>query len=215
MWSLPDIKSMNERAVANAEAIQKEADGAEPHVCDYCDQPAEHHYLWHDIFSDDAKGVVHLCDRHDDGGVIYEDHFDCDGCGRLMVDHYTWERYRVELDGETLCLACAAERYFADDGNAVDPAKLEQVVEERGLPLISDDGKVLNLYAARHVLAVKQPLPKGVKFIENFENANNAGVFDTRGILETIKAQTKPVFVVLDAAYQFSVSIGLYVKEGA
>lgn len=67
---------------------------------------ADSSFLVYDIFSDDPKGILNLCNNH----VGYssdptEGYFTCACCQRVMVENYTWEYYRVERDGETVCSA--------------------------------------------------------------------------------------------------------------
>jgi hypothetical protein len=215
MWSLPDINALNARAKSCATAYDRESNPPKKHkhACDHCGKRAVHHRKYYDIFSDDAKGVLHLCDQHED---YQEGYFTCDCCGRFMVENHTWEYYRVsDGNGGVECLTCAAKNYFADPASAIDPKLVRAVVlEPDSVPQLLFNPKtgVLNLAKVRHVLGVKQPAPKGIEFVENFENANEQGTFDNAAILACIKDQDRPVYVVLDAAYQFSVSIGIYAK---
>jgi hypothetical protein len=65
------------------------------------------------------------------------------------------------------------------------------------------------------VLAVGQSVPKGVKFIENAEfDACTGRQISGRNVAVMIHALGEPFAPVLDAAYQFAVSIGLYVRAG-
>ena len=216
MWSLPEINSLNLHAKSCATAYDREArfKTSRKHPCEGCGRPSTHHDKYFDIFSDDAKGVRHTCERCYDNGRADEGYFTCGCCGRLMVQNYTWEVYSVERDGQTFCLACAAKDYFGHDKNAINPQSVVDVELNPGSdrPLLKDG--ILNLAKAPHALGVKQPVPPGVKFIENFEYDSHSGRQISGGdILETLRSLDKPVFVVLDAAYQFAVSIGLYIRE--
>ena len=209
MWSLPDINSLNARAAANSRQIEREVKlkTSRKHRCECCGKPSSYHEKWFDIFSADPKGVRHLCQSCAEDGRGDEGYFTCDSCQRLMVENYTWERY--EKDG--ICLSCAAEEYFGDDANLVDPKQVKAVILERGGEPFKDG--VLNVAHAPHVLGVKQPVPAGIKFVENFEFDSMDGHQISGGdILETLRSLNEPVFVVLDAAYQFAVSIGIYVR---
>ncbi len=74
---------------------------------------------------------------------------------------------------------------------------------------------VLNVARCRHVLGVEQPLPADIKFVDNFEFDSMDGHQISGGdMLETIRELSIPFCPVLDAAYQFAVSIGLYVRAG-
>src|SRR5438105_3862369 len=73
MWSLPDIQRLNaEAASATArktilKAVHQHLDSlGNPIHCDYCGNEAEAVTPWFDIFGDDAKGVVALCQEHYD-----------------------------------------------------------------------------------------------------------------------------------------------------
>ena len=52
--------------------------------CEFCDKPATKtsRQYWYDIFSNDPKGVIGLCQEHEnDYGSIPEGYFYCDACG--------------------------------------------------------------------------------------------------------------------------------------
>jgi hypothetical protein len=216
MWSLPEIKSLNARATANLPALRREQKRKFKPNCEVygCTQPAIESVEWFDIFSDTPKGLVHVCGCHSPEDV--EGNFRCDGCQRILADHYTWERYQTTYDGETLCLKCAAERYFADDDHWIDPRAVKAVVLDASCGAWFFDAAtgVLNVARCRHVLGVSQPLPQGIKFVENFEFDSLDGHQISGGdVLETIRLLTEPFCPVLDAAYQFAVSIGLYTRQ--
>jgi hypothetical protein len=139
-----------------------------------------------------------------------------------MVENYTWEYYRVEIDGETLCLKCAAEAYFDDEKNWIDPRFVKEVVlvphdpslNGANLPLFSPQTGVLNVARCQHVLGVQQPLPAGIKFAENAEfDSLDGHQISGRRLLDIVTdLDGQPFVPVLDAAYQFAVSIGIYVR---
>ena len=218
MWCLPDINAMNARAAANAKKLMRAA-GRRPNKkqkCEVygCGQPAVESVPWFDIFSDDPKGLVHVCGECRPDAV--EGFFTCEGCQRLMADHISWERYQVELDGQTLCLACAAKRYFATAENWIDPAQVRAVVlDRRGSVLFEPETGILNVSRCRHVLGVKQPEPAGIKYFDNFEFDSEDGRQISGGeMLTRIQELVEPFCPVMDGAYQFSVSIGIYVRDG-
>src|ERR1017187_4157397 len=174
MWCLPNIVAMNSRAAANAKKINREAKLKQSvrHPCECCGNPSTHHEKWFDIFSDDAKGVRHLCDGCHESGRGEEGFFDCENCGRLMITNITWERYEIILDGASLCLKCAAEQHFADPDNWIDPKLVKEVVlaphnprlNGKNVPLFNPATGILNVARCRHVLGVQQPIPQGIKF---------------------------------------------------
>jgi hypothetical protein len=223
MWSLPDINRLNRRAAEQAAQTLAEAAQGPPASqqceCYGCDNHAVYSEPWFDIFSDDPKGLIHTCADHD--GSEVGDTFRCATCGRLMADHYTHERYQ---DSEGNCLACAAAAYFADDDNWLDPTQVKQVVLEpynprhngSNVPLFNTATGVLNIARCKHVLGVKQPLPEGIEFVANAEFDNCTGHQisgdDVLDIIRRLPVGEK-FCPVLDAAYQFAVSIGIYVRN--
>jgi hypothetical protein len=128
-----------------------------------------------------------------------------------MVEHYTWERYQVELNGDVLCLVCAAKRYFDESRNWVDPRKVNAVVCGQQEMLFDPANGQLDIARCQHVLGVKQPLPAGLVFHDNAEFDSSTGhQISGEGLLEVIKRLDQPFCPVLDAAYQFAVCIGIY-----
>ena len=213
MWSLPDINKLNAHAAARAQQLRTEAARKRKPDCDIygCSHRATDSTLWYDIFSDDPKGVVHTCPEHsweDD-----PDLFRCENCERVMVDHYTWERYQVELNGDVLCLSCAAKRYFEESRNWIDPRKVSAVVFNQQEMLFDPANGLLDIARCRHVLGVKQPLPGGVVFHDNAEfDSQDGRQISGDNLLDIIRGLDQPFCPVLDAAYQFAVSIGIYVR---
>jgi hypothetical protein len=218
MWALPNIVSMNARAAAQAKNLKRAArrGPGKRRSCEVygCEQHAVHSDLWYDIFSDDPKGVIHTCDSHSPGHV--EGFFECEAFERAVIDHITWERYQVELGGKTLCLKCAAERYLYDFRHWIDPKLVQAAGFEKKNSLLFDTKTgFLNLGQCRHVLGVKQPLPAGVEFVDNAEfDGMDGHQISGDNLLEIIKRLDQPFCPVLDAAYQFAVSIGIYVRHG-
>lgn len=225
MWSLPDINRMNSEAAASAKRLERavrtgKLDGKTltcEHESDECSGKLYHH-LWYDIFSDDPKGVLTLCEHHDGYyGLPDEGFFECDDCNRVMVENYTWEYYRVLVDDAILCLPCAAARYIAEDDNwiALTPENIDGLNFDQ-------------VRKAKHVIGVEMPVPKTITFIDNVEVDGSTGgrltgfsssessptgaVEELRGILrDQMAAGATRALLILDAAYQFSVSIGVYV----
>jgi hypothetical protein len=128
MWAPPNIKRLNEEAAKDAEATEALAETPEKVECLYCDQPATEAWPYYDIFSEDPKGVVGLCEEHAQDGTP-EGYFWCDGCGRLMIENYTWETYYVHTDDGAYCLRCYAEAEIENPENWFDPAKVVGVGE--------------------------------------------------------------------------------------
>jgi hypothetical protein len=160
MWSLPDINRLNATAAGQAAKLKRQARARRKPKCECwnCTDRATVSHLVYDIFSDDPKDVLHLCEQHDGYyGNPHEGYFICDECQRVMVDHYTWERYAITVEDRTLCLCCAAVEHFAGPQNWIDPRSVSEVVLTPGEPRFDSETGVLNLAACPHVLAVKQP----------------------------------------------------------
>lgn len=226
MWSLPNISRLNAVAAAEKSDIERQAenhtlpDGRHAE-CEHCQKPATVSYLWYDPFSDDPKGVLHLCEEHDNHyGYSDEGYFTCYDCYRVHIDHYTWERYQVITEGgDTLCINCAAKREIADPDNWI---KLT--------PEIIAAVDIDRIKAAKHLRVVGQSSPDGLEEIDNVEyDGSNGGRLLTSSSCEptsdgTVAAVREilqraadeghaEAMLILDAAYQFSVSIGVYVRE--
>jgi len=237
MWSLPNIVRLNDEAAqaAQQKQFEKEAAHAEEHNCEVCgwdgkEQSATYSYCWFDIYSDDAKGVVHLCEKHDGyTGSPLEGYFTCGDCDRVFIENYTWERFDVIVDEcEQLCLPCALKRYLNDDTNWLRTDSVTSVVLDPDADELFDpDSGVLNLARAPHLIGVRMPVPDSITFIENLEfdsctgqmlastsSTFPAGVGESAalGVVRELAEQGHEKFlVILDAAYQFSVSISAYV----
>jgi hypothetical protein len=173
--------------------------------CDMCSEPSAEVSEWFDIFSDDAKGVTGLCQRHyDDYGPGGESHFLCCECDRLFVNNYTWESYFVGEDGDYKCLNCARKAYLADDDHWI----------ASGTPI-----KMAMVNASPHLIAAGQTTPSDLKFLGNaeFDSMTGKGIYGQNGMGQIAearaKADGKPVVLILDAAYQFAVSVGVYIKK--
>jgi hypothetical protein len=231
MWSLPDIQRLNSHAQDNRVALENAVEtgflNGEALECECAgwgrtDCTGDlRHYLWFDIFSDDPKGILTLCERHDGYfGLPTEGYFTCDDCQRVMIENYTWERYSTydEDACEVLCLPCAAERYISDDDN--------------WLTLTPESVAALNfdrVRKAKHVIGVRMPVPKSIEafgdgvtldsssggIVRGFSSADStpdSGVRELRDQLtEAMEAGHKRALLILDGGYQFAVSIGVYV----
>lgn len=218
MWSLPDITRMNseayqlkkklERAVQTGVLDRKRlkcewADHDSPSKCEgdlRC-------YLWFDIFSDDPKGILTLCEHHDGYyGSPSEGFFECEGCQKVMVENYTWEYYFTDTDAGRLCLPCAAKNHLAD------PDSWIQLADERIDALTFDD-----IRKAKHIIGVEMPTPKGIEFVDcvTFDSMDghglDGGVDTIQDYLRALKEQGEDrAVVIMDGAYQFAVRISVY-----
>ncbi len=220
MWSLPDIRRLNKEAVRNATKLNKALetgylDGIKI-KCDWCDKPAEHIYPWYDIFSDVTKGIIGLCEEHDHYyGSPSEGFFICDDCERVFITNYTWELYYTDTeDGERICLNCAFDRYIKKEKHWIN--SLKEVNWER-------------VGRSPHIIPVAgKRWEEHLEFVDNVEfdkytgekitgfsstSSRGDGLNDLRELIKKALSEYKQCILILDAAYQFAVSIGVYVKK--
>jgi hypothetical protein len=203
MWSLPDLDRLNNEAARNKQGLTVQVRQPENYPCEVCANPATAGELYYDIFSNDPKGVIFLCDDHKNSPQ--QGFFVCEICERLMIENYTCERY--EKDG--MCLPCAAKLFFNSKDNWIDPQEVKEIIYEQGAPQF-EDGR-LNVFAAQHVLGVRQPVPKGIQFVANAEFDGFDGPQISGFDFETkLRSLDRPFALVLDAGWQFAVSIGIY-----
>ena len=228
---------MNEKAAQAAQLrqLEKEAEHPEKHNCEVCgwdgkEQPATYGYLWFDIYSDDPKGVIQLCEDHNGyTGSPCEGYFTCDDCYRVLVENHSWELFYVIVNEcEQLCLPCALKRYLNDDSNWIRTDAVTSVVlDPNADELFDPDSGVLNLARAPHLIGVRMPVPASITFIESLEfdsctgqmlattsSTFGLGVGESaamRVITDLAEQGHEKFFVILDAAYQWSTSIGVYV----
>jgi len=217
MWSLPDIAVMNSRAAAKKPLIEKAVGtGIDPETgkqatCEREDQNCSGTVRgepWFDIFSDDPKGVVFLCENHG-GDYNRDEYFRCEDCGRLMIDHITWERYVHDTDDGPICLNCYAARVIAN------PKEWVPLTNKAIDALTFDDVR-----KAKHIIAVSGPT-HGLQFHGNVEFDNTdghciggGGVDELKRFLRKARKEGKRrALIVMDAAYQFSVSLAIYTKK--
>jgi len=210
MWSLPNIKSMNDRAVSEHRKRRGRAPGLRGKECEYCNEKARIRLPYHDPFGDAKtreipKGHLFLCEEHHDRGTWMENYFDCDDCGRLHVLNYTWELYRAQDDdGNTLCLPCAFKRYIADPDHWIT-----EVPKEIGLD---------ELREIPHVVGVETVFWKeDLTFVGNAEFDSMSGrQISGKPIVEIVEralGQAPKCIILLDAGWQFAVSFGCYVPR--
>ncbi len=217
MWSLPDLIRLNSKAAANRKRLERavrtgnlngkaircehaDYDGAN------CSSPISRE-LWFDIFSDDPKGILAQCEYHCNRYGTPEGYFWCGACGRTIISNYTWERYATVLDGDEMCLPCACARYIADQQN--------------WLRLTPEDITAFDFDEMRrvpHVIGVKMPIPDAIRFLDNaeFDSMDDHRISGDPipSILESAREQgyTKAL-VVMDGAYQFAVSLAVFVDR--
>lgn len=223
MWSLPNIVKMNEEAHRRALSDRPlgwyiehgiDPDTLEPaeceHIGDACEEPL-HGYVYYDIFSDDPKGVLFLCERHDGYyGFPDEGYFECDDCERVFIENYTWEPYWA-YDGEgVLCLNCYAQRVINDPGSWIS-------LDDDGIEGFTAD----RLKKAKHIFAVGgprhglEPVGGPVCFETLGDDAATlSGLRSVKALLRQAQRQGHTrALVVIDGIYQFTLTVGVYVGK--
>jgi hypothetical protein len=206
---------MNSRAAAKKPLIEQavgtgiDPDTGKAATCEREDQNCSGRVRgepWFDIFSCDPKGVIFRCEVHE--AEHDDDYFRCEDCGRLMIDHITWERYVHETPDGPICLNCYAARVIADP-------KAWIALTKKAIDALTFD----DVRKAPHIIAVSGPT-HGLQFHGNTEFDNMDGHCISGGGLDEIKETLnkarkegkRKALLVLDAAYQFAVSIGVYTK---
>ncbi len=166
------------------------------------------HYLWFDIFSDDPKGVLTLCEQHDGYyGSPSEGYFECESCNRVLIENYTWELYFADTDSGRLCLPCYAQEILQDEDKWIP------LTDERIDRLTFDQ-----IRKAPHCIGVKMPVPKQIRFVNNVEFDSSTGQCISGGGVEELKETLRQLkeegetraILILDAAWQFAVSVAMY-----
>lgn len=218
MWSLPNIQRMNSEAFQMKKkfesAVRTGVLDRKRLKCEWHDHdtPSQcdgelRHYLWFDIFSDDPKGVLTLCEHHDGYyGSPSEGFFTCDDCERVMIEHITWEVYHTTVDDSILCLPCAAARFLADADNWI------QLTDERIDAIGFDDVR-----KAKHVIGVEMPVPDGIELVDcvTFDSMDGHGI---DGDVETLKGYLRQLqaegedraVIILGGGFQFAVRVSVY-----
>jgi hypothetical protein len=220
MWALPDINRLNATAEAEAPKLIELMKTAERAKCEDCGEEFDVHdedayfSLYYDIFSDTPKGIIALCPEHAD--YRYDEYFICDECNRVMVDHYTWEVYRTSIGGIEVCLPCAAKIYLEQDENWIKltPEDIEMVAFNS-----LDVCKRYSVSKAPHLIGVSMPVPDSIQFVDNVEFDSMSGECISGGGVREIKDTLTDLMnkgieraiLILDAGYQFAVSIGIYI----
>ena len=232
MWALPTMKQLNQEAETKLfqdrlkRALKTGTLDRKKLVCEWHDHDTPsrcsgdlHHYLHYDVFSPLAKGILTLCEHHDGYyGSPTEGYFECADCQKIHIENITWERYEhTTEDGDSICIPCYADRVLNDD--------------DRWIPLTEESIAALTfaqVTKAPHCIAVQMPVPEGIEFYANTECDSSTGgrltsssscegssdgaVSEIQETLSNAMAEghTRAI-LILDGAYQFSISLGLYV----
>jgi hypothetical protein len=126
-----------------------------------------------------------------------------------MVENYTWELYYVIHEGSQLCLPCYAQEVLNDAGHWIP------LTDERIESLTFNDVR-----KTPHCIGVEMPVPREIRFVNNMEFDSSTGHCISGGGLEELKETLRQLhdegetraILILDAAYQFAVSVGVYAK---
>ncbi len=219
MWSLPDINRLNEEAIKKYELTKNKTEeqlclGIQ---CEFCEKREATHALeYYDIFSDTPKGHIFICDNclklH---GEVPEGYFYCNRCDRLHIDNYTWELYYThDWEGGTICLNCALDQEIENDNNWI--MKVRDVTWNR-------------VRSSKHLIPVGgKHWTEKLTFIGNTELDSMTGakltgfsssptiedgLKELKGLVGYALKKSDRCILILDAAYQFSVSIGVYIEK--
>ena len=212
MWSLPDISKLNESAVKEYEArkdkpVNELLKGKECQICGT--EKATTATDYYDIFSDTPKGQIFTCDDcypEQEGDLFY-----CQSCKRYHVSNYTRELYHTTNEfGEDICLNCALDAALEDADN---------FIYQKGVGKI-DFEKVKQ---AKHLIPVEGKYWKEkLEFEGNVEFDSSSGQCISGGGIDELKSlcrdavkksKSKRCILILDAAYQFAISIGVYYEK--
>lgn len=181
--------------------------------CEYCGSPATVKTTWYDIFSDESKGEICMCEDHYEEQIYFEGFFECVSCERLMINNYSWENYYILTEDGPVCLKCAFEKFIENPTNAITADNVDDVlidIRTRKLKALAE--------LAPHLIACGVTYHKdSLKFITNYDFTDFGGVEGLwvafgNDIRLAIK-EHGAVYLILDAAYQFNVSIGIYVSK--
>jgi hypothetical protein len=206
MWSLPNIAALNEQAERDFKAKKKRT--LKGRRCEFCGDRAAVALDYYDVFGPHPKGQVYLCKHHNEMGYPEEDYFTCDDCQKLFIENYTWENYfHCTEDGEKLCLNCHFDREIEDPENWI--TDLKQVTWER-------------VRHCKHLIPVQgEHWKERLIFLgtAEFDSMTGEGISGggLDGLREIVRDGLKDygrVIPILDAAYQFAVSIGMYIEKG-
>lgn len=241
MWSLPKISQLNAQAVAEHRKRRGRSPSPRGKKCDSCGKKAKELIPYHDLFGDEKtrqipKGYIVTCQECRDSGRAIEGYFECDSCGRTMVEYYTWERYVVDThDGgeggdepQRTCLACAFEEEicYADPGPWIyqeDVIRLEDAIadgqhdaaldwiREKVKHLIGVETEYWQEWLILHDGVTVDNATGGT--VRGFSSCDSGPAASVREIIGHLKAALEIAprcALILDGGYQFCVSLGIY-----
>jgi len=208
MWALPDISRLNTVAEKN---YKNKQNIHEKNSCDYCNKKALIWQEYYDVFSNYPKGEIALCEgHHNSSGIVCEGYFYCNNCGKLHIENYTWEDYYTIVNGEQFCLNCALDIYLSEDSNFIHKKEIDKISFDM-------------IRKAPHLIPVAGTYDKKIlNFVGNVEFDNTDGHCingdDINDLKEfcaqaIAKSSKKRCVLILDGAYQFAISIGIYYEK--
>jgi hypothetical protein len=228
MWALPNIAVLNEEAHRKAvsgefdRAIEEliDPDTGEPAQCMYASEECDgglRGELYYDIFSEDPKGVIFLCERHwGYYGSPAEGYFCCSDCGRTFIENYTHEMYSHNTEDGTICLNCWAQRVINDSSRWIELT--EEAIESVDFETLRKAPHIFAVGGPRHglerigVVTFDSMTGGRVTGLTSCESSPSGGVKEIKKILRrAMEMGYQRALLVLDGAYQFAVDIGVYV----
>lgn len=217
MWSLPNIQALNDNAVKEYRASKNKTakQTLRGQGCMYCEAKATIYYDYYDCFGDIPKGKIFLCDEHDnDFGYSAEGYFHCDGCNKVFIENYTWELYVVNTDDGSICINCAFDREIENMENWITSP------EQINFDMVSRAKHIIPVGSTRHENILKE---HGGVTLDNMSGAKVTGFGSTStrddGLQELRESAATAIkkhgscILILDGAYQFAVSIGVYTRK--
>lgn len=168
MMCLPSIARLHD----SREAARKELAKSKMLTCDCCceefpkDAPgAVKEEYWSPLIKDKPSGLIFICpkcreENEENYGNSYgeDSYFECEDCGKVHVVNYSWELYRVITeDGESICMACAAER-------ELDESSERWLTSEEAIRRATESTEALQAYGPKHLSCIggDKSYPHGV-----------------------------------------------------
>lgn len=218
MWSLPDLNRLNDQAVKQWRLEKKKAkkDILKGQTCDVCgsNKPTEYKN-YYDVFSDTPRGHIFLCEEHSE--EIPEGYFMCKKCGRIHITNYSWENYFTDTEDGRFCLNCALNVEIAKESNwlgkkEVDNLTFEQVKKCKHLIPVEGKNWQAELEFRKNIELDNYNGGRLTGF-SSCESSPDGGVRELKDICYKTLEEHDRVILILDGAYQFSVSIGVYTAK--
>jgi hypothetical protein len=214
MWALPEIHRLNEEAsrLAKVNLNKTEKQLCRGERCEMCDSKAVHATPWYDVFSDDPKGYIYQCKKHSMEGLP-EGYFYCDRCGRDFIENYTWEYYFHDdpKTCERICLNCALDDEINNDENWITNVKevtFDRVREAKHLIPVKGEHWTKYLHFIGNTTLDSMTGAKVTGFSSS--STREDGLSELRDLVAKALGEAGKCSIILDGAYQFAVSLGVY-----